>query len=148
MAEGENTPHGGKCSSLTKAGSPCRMGLWNATGLCIGHAAAAGDLEAKAMLAARGRSGVAQMQANRARRQPGESKMRTVEDLQTLVERETLHVRRSGADATSRANTVAKLVSLAMELLKVGELARENAELKALLLERHPELRKHLRAAI
>jgi hypothetical protein len=113
--------------------------------LCIGHAAASGDEAARAEQRARGQRGRARLDARASGRRRSTGSLRTTDDLLGALERALREVERSAGDRVARAKAVTAIVAEARATLKASELERENAELKRLLLERHPELRKHLR---
>jgi len=71
--------------------------------------------------------------------------LRTADGQVTQLELALLRVVNSGADAVQKAGAVAKLVSEARATIKAAELETENKQLRELLLERHPELRKQLK---
>lgn len=136
-----------KCTGTDKAGDPCKWSTWNDTPLCIACAARAGNADASAELATRSALGRKQQIKNRRARQISEAPMRSVDDLLTALERSMLRVENSGGDAIAKAGAVCKLVSEARAVLRAELLETENKELKKLLLERHPELARHLKAA-
>lgn len=133
-----------KCSTVGPKG-PCTF-VAEYDGLCLAHGARAGHAQAREVLAARGRAGYAKAAANAEERKLTECSLRTMGEQLTVLERQVLRVENSGADACAKAGAIVKLVSEARATLKAAELERENAELKALLIEKHPELARRLKA--
>lgn len=138
------------CTAITKRGRRC---VWKAdatSGLCLNHDPARAEVRGR-LAATRGRAGkAAQLRAVEAARAAGRRqscRLRSTDDLLTELERAVLMLDGSGGDAATRAKAIAAVVAEARAVLKVGDLEAENAELKKLLVERHPELRKHLKVA-
>ena len=135
-----------RCVGTTKAGEPCRFAGWNGTELCVSCAARAGNDEARSVLAARGRNGMASQKAANAAKRVAAIPLRSTDDLLTALERALATTEQSGGDKVQRAKAVCAIVAEARAVLKATELETENRELKALLLEKHPELARHLKA--
>lgn len=137
-----------KCVELYSNGAPCRFGAWRDTTRCVAHAAAAGDEGAKIELAMRGQRGRGTQiaQGERAKADDSAVSLRSVSDLLSLLERAARIVLRSSEAAATKANALQRIAGTAAELLKANDLESRNKELEALLLERHPELRKQLKA--
>jgi hypothetical protein len=129
-----------KCAGVSKLGTPCRF-----TGTFAGYCAAhiPDETERKRVLAERSANGGAAHAENVRRRKRKECTLRTVADVLTEIERTMLAVDNSGANIVSKATAKARLIAEARATLKASELETENAELRALLLELHPELATH-----
>jgi hypothetical protein len=135
-----------KCTGTDKRGDACRWPAWRDGPVCIACAARAGNAEASAEMRDRATKGNKQQAKNKKARQVSEAPMRSTDDLLTALERSMVRVENAGGDAIAKAGAVCKLVSEARAVLKAAELEKENSELRTLLLEKHPELRSHLRA--
>jgi hypothetical protein len=97
----------------------------------------------------RGAVGQSRIRATRAAVGERRAQKATVATVQGQLDALDLALRgvlRSKLDAAKVAQAVAALVRTAREVLVEGELAGENAELRALIAERLPELRKQLRS--
>jgi hypothetical protein len=71
--------------------------------------------------------------------------LRTREDRLALLELAAGFVCRSSEAETKRAAALVQIVAAADKIM-CGELGAENEELRALLLEKHPELKRVLKA--
>jgi hypothetical protein len=72
--------------------------------------------------------------------------VRTTDGQLTAIDTVLRAVMRDRMDSSKRASAVATLVKVAREVLAADELQAENRDLRALIAERMPELRKHLKA--
>jgi hypothetical protein len=134
-----------KCSAITAKGVPCAFpGSYD--GVCLSHAAQAGNSDAREVLRVRGVAGKNKARANAEGRKLVSCSLRTTGEQLAVLERQVIRVENSGADACAKAGAIVKLVSEARATLKAGELEGENADLRAILIEKHPELKKHLKA--
>lgn len=102
--------------------------------------------ERKAYFAATGKRGVEQRAAHRQARQRRGCSLRTTDDLLGELERVLLDLDRASGDVAARARAKVDLLRTAHMVLKGAELETQNRELRELLLEHHPELRKHLKS--
>lgn len=140
----------GRCNGLDKSGKPCKFPQRyevDGRGLCAPCASRVGHEPAKADMAARGKKGTASLADARERNATSRTSLRSTDDCLTVLEGALRDAKRSGGDLVARAKAITSIVSEARATLKAAELERENTELKQLLLERHPELRKHLKIA-
>lgn len=138
-----------RCNASCKDGSPCTFAPWAGGAHCLPHAAAAGDEAARGELQRRGEKGRQTRTARAIERldeEDGENTFDSVRHLLAALMHAYRNVRRCNESATAKANAIQRLVSTAADLLKANELEATNRELRELLLERHPELRKHLKA--
>lgn len=102
--------------------------------------------ERRAMLAERSRRGGAKTQENERRRKRKTCSLRSTDDILTELEQTLIAVDNSAGEVVGKASAKVKLIAEARATLKAAELENENRELRALLLERHPELKKQLKA--
>lgn len=135
-----------RCAGTTKAGDACSFGGWNGGPLCLNCAAAAGQADARAELSERGKRGRKTVNAalNAAKRES--CSLRSIEDLLTELERAVVEVDRSAGDIANRAKVKVQIVAAAHSLLKLEVVEQQNKQLHELLLQYHPELKKHLKA--
>lgn len=133
------------CSATTAAGKPCTWRTHAPSGLCINHDPARTDERNQLRREAGIRGKKVQMERALVEQVKSVS-LRSVADLFPHLERALVEVINSGALAVDKSREIRGIVAAAAELLKANALAEENGELRDLLLEHHPELRKHLRA--
>lgn len=136
-----------KCGAPTKAGIECRMAPIDETGRCIGHHP--DEAYRARVMSERGTNGRAKVEGNRAAAREGiagKMSLRTLDGQLTAIDAVLRDVMRCKLDATKRAAAVASLVKVAREVLSADEIQTENRDLRALILERMPELKKHLKA--
>ena len=127
-----------RCNATTKAGAPCTFPA-GPSGLCCSH-----DPARRAEQAERGRRGGTKSGGARKLKRLTACRLRSTEDLLVELEHALGFVQSSGAREAEKADATVKIVREARAVLQAAELERENAELRRLLLERHPELKKHL----
>src|SRR5262249_49081111 len=123
---------------------PCSWPAWEASAFCVTHAAQRGDVAAQTEMAERGRSGIQKRYARAVAGRRRAASLRSMDDLLTELERVLVRVEHSGQDAAHKAQVTAKIVSEARAALPAAQLESENRELRKLLVERHPELKRHL----
>ena len=100
-------------------------------------------------MSARGVAGAATMSRNRQAvrdQQAVKLSLRTVDGQLDTLDRLLRNLMRSKLNAAEVAKAGAQLVKVAREVLAAGELEQENRDLKSLIAEKFPELRKHLKA--
>lgn len=134
------------CVTPKKDGGVCPWPLWNGTDKCLSHAAQAGDASACAEM--RRRSDL----SHEKRRENTRAAKRLSCDLSSWkglleeVQLVTLDVVNSGVGTAQKATCISRLVETALKVMTFAKLEKENAELKELLIDFHPELKKKLRA--
>jgi hypothetical protein len=74
--------------------------------------------------------------------------LRTTDDFLGELEQALREVGASGGDVATRTRVKVDIIKAAHAILKSTDLETQNAELRKLLIERHPELKKHLMKAI
>jgi len=111
-------------------------------GACVNHASATGHPEAIAEQKRRSTRGQEVKKSGRVH-----FGLRTMAELLAPLESSLADVSRSSADAHTKAGAVVKLVGEARQILNAQKLEVENAELRGLLAEKYPELKKQLRIA-
>lgn len=133
-----------RCTATNTDGEACpfyrRDGAPEGDGHCLSHAAAAGDPDAIAIRTAHGQAGGAK------NRDPNREacSLRSVSDLLAELERLLL----DGDQLPNSANTIKArvgIVQAAHAILESDVLEKENADLRKLLAEKHPDLAKQLR---
>ena len=133
------------CAGTTKKGKPCSRPV-EVDGFCLFHQP---DLEKRRefMRSLQMHSIASQNAAREDQREAlaEEISLSTVEEIRAYLEREA-SASRATADPP-RGTAAARVAKEARELLVAERLQTENRELKALLLERHPELKSQLRVA-
>lgn len=105
--------------------------------------------ERRQMLAERGRAGARKMTANRQAARASVAvklSVRTVDGQLETLDTLLRNLLRSKLDAANVAKAGAALVKVAREVISASELEAENRDLKALIAEKHPELKKMLKA--
>jgi hypothetical protein len=128
---------------VTKSGGRCPKPELGPGLPCGLHQA---DPEARrAFLSAQGARGRRKRLKNEAAARRRVCSLRCTDDFLGELERLLVKVEASGAEMVNKAQTVVKIISEARSVLKAAELETENAELKKLLLQHHPELKSHLR---
>jgi hypothetical protein len=132
-----------KCTAGTKSGSPCG---WDAgpSGLCLAHDPARGE-ERRAKARAARSEGIAHQRAARREQRMRSMSLRTVDDIFAVLERTAVRVENSHGDAVARAKALTDIVRVARELLKDDVLSKENAELRKIIAERHPDMARRLK---
>lgn len=134
MSATETRTRAVKCSSLTASGVPCPWPTRSTNGLCLSH-----DPTRRVELQRRARlGGKAHAEAVRCAATPFSSASGVLD----WLTREIGVAGRSG-DAARARNAVA-LAQVVRDLLAQRDLERENAQLRALLVEHHPGLRDRL----
>lgn len=139
-----------RCAATTARGERCSFPPWAGRDLCLVHAAGSGDAEAKAELGRNGSKGRASQNAELMRAREAEAAditLRSLPELQDGLERAyRMAVTSTKESKTVRANCMVRIIAQAAELLKTADLEQRCRELEAMLVERHPELRKQLRS--
>jgi hypothetical protein len=121
-----------RCVGQTRSGRPCPRRGDGEGGLCILHDPGR-ETERAAYLAALGTAGRRAQTQRATEAVPVAAKLGTVANIRAALERALGAVERSGGEACTRAGVVARLASVALEALKVGEIEREVAELRELV---------------
>jgi hypothetical protein len=134
-----------RCAGTTKSGTPCHWRTWRNGTLCLNCAAVAGDESARVEQAARGARGRAQQTSNNNARKRKICSLRNTADLLTELEHQLIEVERAAGDRVQKAKVAVAIVSEARATLKTAELELENRQLREILLEKHPELRRVLK---
>jgi hypothetical protein len=130
-----------KCSGITKAGQACVFTALEGSDRCAQHS----DPETRRrIMSERGRLGGEKTAKRIARRKRTSCSLRTVEDILAELEITVMAVQNGSGETCTKANAIARLVSTALDALKVGVLSEENARLKKFLAEKHPELAQRL----
>lgn len=138
----------GKCAAVTKRGGRCPGRAEGPDGLCLLHDPRR-TAERAALLSQRGRSGQAKRAAaarDRRRDVVAAARLGTTAEIRSVLERAAGLVEASGGDAAVRANALARLCGVALDLLRVVDLEREVEALRELVTQRLPELRGRLDA--
>lgn len=133
------------CGAPTNNGKTCKFTTDHPSGLCL-QCDPARTEEWKAE--ARRRASLGGTVSGAARQRPKRTtcRLRSSTDVLELIERTTLRVENSKGKVTELAAAIAKLASLANEVIKVGIVERENAELKAFIAAHMPEAKGALKA--
>jgi hypothetical protein len=148
----ELPPHipGSTCGAETSNGGACR---WPASeggnGKCWRHAPELEGVRMAHLAVTSARGGRITAQVKRAERaefdKVKDATLRTADDLLSALERALRRVECASAEkATERAKTVASIVEKAAAILARSTEA-ENAELRALIAEKHPDLARRLK---
>lgn len=122
----------------------CRFQAMGHDPRCAVHLAPTGDEAAKAELRRRHAAGGPARARTAAKKKRTGCSLRTPDDLLLELERALVRVDNAGGEASAKATAICRLVAEARAVLKAAELETENAELRKLLIERHPELKRHL----
>jgi len=134
-----------RCNAQRSNGKQCTFYAYDVTGRCFRHHA--DPAVRKKHMGALGAAG-RRSQVEAARQRRDDCPLRTTEEKLAALERRAIAVENSSESAAKKADAIVKLVRASMEVQhRVGDLERENKELRNLLLERHPELRGRLRLA-
>lgn len=128
-----------KCGAVTKRGTRCPFSALPGESYCASHLP---PEKRYAVQSARGRLGAAATTIARHRQLRASEAvpldLGSPEAIRAFLEKAARRFT-SSSDAP-RANAAARLAHTAIELLPVAELKAENAELRRLLVEKHPEL--------
>lgn len=134
------------CSAVAKSGAACRHRAEVGSDFCLWHDPAR-ESERRAELSARGRSGRAKRAAReRSRRSDVAAVVRleTAAQVREAVERSLAEVEECSAPAPVKAHAVARLASVALDIIRTAEVEKELEELRELVFDRWPEARAKL----
>lgn len=124
------------CAASTKAGLPCKWSTFGDLDLCVSHAGAAGNPEARAELQARQRKGRKALDRNKSKRRRSRVPLSTAREIREFLEIMAAQAEASGGDVIKRVGAAVNAAKCAADLLE-REL-EQNAEELRKLIEAHP----------
>jgi hypothetical protein len=137
-----------KCAGfLTDGTTPCKMSAFGDARLCAQCGARAGLPEHRAEMIRRSELGREAKIANAILEKRTVCSLRSTNDLLAECEHAMVDLESASGDVTSRVKARISVISEARAILKSEVVEKENSELKALIGEHLPHLRKHLRSA-